>query len=260
MKTAYFFITAFVLTPFYAITQKHDNIWMHIAPQEDTIGAPIDPPYPAAIQRFNTSPPEIIYYQAPYTEAVTNITMCDEEGAPLFYTNGYDIYHFSGKLIENGDSLAPKAFQKAYLFGYAAEMPMMCIPRPGRRGDYYLLLLYKEPNWTYTPLIMLSLITGATEPDSGRVEFKNKIIFAGHNRIDFFNMTKHANGRDWWVVFSDFDTDNRIRTFHSIYLGSDTAYVANSQVINGYEPAPEHPWQIYTAQRVFSPKSMSGNF
>lgn len=132
-------------------------------------------------------------------------------------------------------------------------MPLIIIPRPGSIKDYYLIMLYEEPNWTYTPKIMLSLITGASEPDKGVVDFKNKIVFQGHNRIDRFNVSRHANGQDWWIVFSDIDIDNSKRTFHSIYLGNDTAYVANSQVIDGYEPTPQHPWQVYTYQRIFSP-------
>lgn len=37
-------------------------------------------------------------------------------------------------------------------------------------------------------------------------EFKNQVLFQGHNLIDLFNMTKHANGQDWWIVFSDIAT------------------------------------------------------
>ena len=87
--------------------------------------------------------------------------------------------------------------------------------------------------------------------------YKNKDLYKGHNRIDLFNMTKHANGRDWWIVFSDIDLLEKKRIFHSIFIGKDTTFIANSQEISGYEPVPDSPWQIYTHQKIFSP---NGNF
>jgi len=253
MKKIYIFILI-LLYAIVVIAQKHNNLWIHIAPGIDSSGSStLDPPYPATFMDFSTSPPILTYAPTLYPGHGAKTLMCNTEGIPLFYSNGYNIYHFDGSLMSNGDSLAPIIFQNGYPFGYYPNMPLMSVPRPGSNEDYYIVMLYKEPNWTYTPKIMLSLITDAAESEMGAVKFKNQVLFQGHNLIDLFNMTKHANGQDWWILFSDIDIDNKKRTFHSIYLGKDTAYVANSQVIDGYESVPQHPWQIYTHQRIFSP-------
>ena len=226
---------------------------MHIYPSQDTTGnSPLDPPFPAVFMEFNTSPPSLMYAPTPYPGDVAKITICDRKGAPLFYSNGYNIFHLDGPLMENGDSLLPIAQEGSYPFGFNNNMSMMGLPRPDHEGDYYLVQLYTEPNW-YDPKMLLTLIHGAIASGVGIVEYKSKLLFDGHDRIDFFNVTKHANGRDWWVVFSDINIEEQTRTFYSFYLGADTVYLAQSQTIAGYEPVPQSSWQVYTQQRVFSP-------
>lgn len=116
---------------------------------------------------FSTSPPVLTYAPTLYPGHGAKTSCAIPEAIPLFYSNGYNIYHFDGPLMSNGDSLAPIIFQNGYPFGYYPNMPLMSIPRPGSNKDYYIVMLYKEPNWTYTPKIMLSLITDAAESEMG---------------------------------------------------------------------------------------------
>ncbi len=237
-------------------SQNYDYTWIQINPSQDTTSNdPLDPPYPSAFLTFKTSPPTINYFNGNLIGLRAEMLMCDFQGSPLFYSNGYNIYHMNGVLMPNGDSLLPIAFQKDYPLGYPYPLAMMGLPRPGHDGDFYILQHYMENNWTYAPKMLLSMVTDVSDSVSGFVSFKNKVIFEGQNsnRIDFFNVTKHANGRDWWLVFSNIDTEAHTKTFYSYCLTPDSTYLAQSSMFVGYEPVPDNPWEIYTLQKVFSP-------
>lgn len=239
------------LWPLVSQAQWHDNLWISVAPGLDN--APSDPPFPATWVYFDSSSPRMMFSPTPYPGYVCNLIMCDEEGSPLFFSNGYNIFHIDGPMMENGDSLAPIISQPGSPSGDPERFSLMGLPHSPQAGDYYVIQLYTESNWTYVPRLLLSRISGATTSNSGIVDYKNKVLFTGHNKIDLFNANRHANGRDWWVVFSDIDLEAKTRIFYSLFLGQDTVYIAQSQVIDGYEPVPDNPWEVYAIQRIFSP-------
>ena len=252
MKT--FFVTSLLCFFSVAVAQKYDHNWIHIYPSQDTTGnSPLDPPYPSEFLTFDASPPTINYFNGPLPGFRCEMILNDYEGNPLLYSNGYKIYHIDGSIMANGDSLLTIILEPGFRLGAYNPLSMMAIPRPGHTGDYYILHQYYELNWTYIPKLLLSLVSGATAPDKGIVAFKNKVLFEGHNVIDYFDITKHANGRDWWLVFSDIDVEASTRTFYSYCITADTIYQAQTQTFVEYEPVPDHPALIYTFDKLFSP-------
>lgn len=178
--------------------------------------------------------------------------MSDKNGNALFHSNGYSVFNMDGSVMQNGEGLYATPLPSLYPFGPPFPMSMMALPRPGHENDYYLIHLEWGPGWHERSKLIMSLITNAEKSGEGRVAYKNKPLFDKGHWLEFFQATKHANGRDWWVVLSDADSNTQLRTFYSFFIGADTAYLANTQYIEGYEPVPP-VWANGTWHRIFSP-------
>jgi len=180
--------------------------------------------------------------------------MNNASGEPIFFSNGYSIFRMDGSIMENGDSLPTIDVTGSYPFGYPMFVNMMGLPKPGHPGNYYFLQLQRSAIGTgiKLPDLLMAEVTHRSGPDSLFVSYKNKLLYGGYY-LDYFNATKHANGRDWWVVFSDIVPATQKRTFKSILLGPDTTYIAQSQEISGYEPITTEPFPMSTKHRIFSP-------
>jgi len=250
----FYLVVGLIIFTLTTSAQKHDNYWIHTTPGLDN--NPLDPPYPATHLSFSTSPPTATYISSLFFDQLMKTTISDSDGIPLFHSNGYSVFHLDGTVMINGSGLSQVTFPASYPFGPPMPMAMMGLPRPEHEGDYYILYLEGGPDWWERRRLMLNLVSGATAPGLGSVTFKNKPLFADGEWLEFFQATKHANGRDWWVVLSDADSVTQERTFYSFFLGADTAYLANTQLIDGYEPVPP-VWENWTWQRAFTP---DGNY
>lgn len=179
-------------------------------------------------------------------------TISDKNGNALFHSNGYAVFNMDGSVMPNGDGLYTTSMPAFYPFGPPVPMSMMALPRPGHDNDYYLIHLEWGPGWWDRQKLVISLITNAAVSGQGSVAWKNRALFDKGHWLEFFQATKHANGRDWWIVLSDADSITQLRTFYSFFIGTDTAYLASTQYIDGYEPVPP-VWKNGTWQRIFSP-------
>lgn len=213
---------------------------------------PSHPPYPATFINFDTSLPELNYVPCPFFGETMNLTMSDHNGNFLFYSNGYSIFHLDGTLMNNDSGITEDTFPSWYPFSPPMFMAMMGLPRPGHDNDYYMLHLEGGPTFYDRRRLILTLLTDVTGPQSGSVAYKNKPLFEEGHWLEFFHATRHANGRDWWVVISDADSVAQERTFYTFFLGVDTAYLAHTQWFEEYGPIPP-VWQNWTWQRVFTP-------
>jgi hypothetical protein len=246
-------VKAFVLLFFFSellYAQNYDHIWVHRSNGTDSI---LDIPHYSTILNFTNSPPTMQKLHVPYPSFAARGAMCNAGGKFMYDSNGFAIYNQNGTILENGDSLATNSFIANNYPGIPIERIMTNIPRPGYPDDYFLLIRYSNLDfYKSNHKMMLALITKGSDPNLKKVLFKNKIIYDG-KWIDLFNLTKHANGRDWWLVFSDVDVVQKTRTYKSVLIQSDTAFVAQSQELSGYEPIPDNPGYITTFFRLFSP-------
>ena len=128
---------------------------------------------------------------------------------------------------------------------------MMSLPRPGHENDYYIFHLEAGPDWWERRKLIVSLVNDATVHNTGSLLYKNKVLFDEGHWLEFFQATKHANGRDWWIVFSDADSIAKVRTFYAVFIGPDTMYLANQQTFPNYEPV-KPVWENSTWQREFT--------
>ncbi len=151
-----------------------------------------------------------LYTDMEYYE--TNASACDTAGNLLFYTNGIHIRDQSHQIMAGWDTLNPGLTADMWFNGgYRPPQGALILPKPGSDSLYYLFHasfgLYDQfeivvrGNYLYYTLIDMSRNNGLGE-----------IIDLNHVLVDDFldygkvNACRHANGRDWWVLMSKFDS------------------------------------------------------
>ncbi len=239
MRLKYYFIISF----FFNCTcdaQRMDNLWL--------VGyenfAPI--PWGGTNLDFNLGTPNIYYdslriMQLNNTEALIS----DSVGNLLFYTNGIWIADASNDTMQNGNGLNPSSYTSSvYNTGIRVTGADMVLPDPGNSNQYYLIhetpgdVAYPYPDFIYYSIIDMNLNNG-----SGGVVSKNQVIVADTFLLGNVNACKHANGRDWWVMFPE-KSDS---TIYNVYLLTPDGFIYQSKQI----------MQPLYGQSAFSPDGLT---
>lgn len=235
-----------------AQAQMHDFNWLKVAFGEDS--TPLRSPHPGLLINFSTSPPTSTYFDVPFSMGPTPALLSDENGMPILASNGYHIYHPNGQIVSGGDSLMPIVNFASYNYGVPQVFGALFLPIDAAAGDYHYIQLFLDPWGVHKPQFLLTKLTGVTDSFSGTVVYKEKLLFEGDSRIDKFNVTRHANGKDWWLVFSNIDSLAPSRTFYSFLIDQDSFSFQNQQVFPEYtEQLPPTLWGATTSNAVFSP-------
>jgi len=183
--------------------QKHDNLWL--------FGYNTNPPAPdrsGNVVDFSTEPPSAYIQERPMNLDITVASICDSSGNLLFYTNGAWIANFTHEMMENGDSLNPGELTwDWYSSGLPVAQSHIILPMPGNPGKYYLF--HERLDW-HDVLILARMPCYYTVIDMnqnnglGKVVGKNVVIVNDTTKtFGTISAVKHANGRDWWVVFPE---------------------------------------------------------
>jgi PKD domain len=186
------------------------------------------------------------HYEAPYSTGVANLLFSDTDGVPLFYNNGYNIYHLDGSTMEGGDSLWAMPFFHQY-HGLSCTAPIgfkshFVIPRPGTAHDYYYF--QNIPHlffYTQQSRLIMTRISGADVTGHGKVTLKDVVLFEDSVLLSQLNYVKHANGRDGWII-APYVKDHGDSLWHlcSFFVGKDSIYLANEQVFRRNQAIPDH--------------------
>ncbi|NUO03235.1 MAG: T9SS type A sorting domain-containing protein [Saprospiraceae bacterium] len=134
----------------------------------------------------------------------------DTAGNILFYSNGCNIYNVDKELMTNGDGLNPGTMSDQFcpFFGYPVPSGAVALPHPDHPTRWIVLHLGAgyDPvrKITYGPLYF-SEIDMAGDDGKGSVINKNNLLVDGD--VESFAMTRHGNGRDWWVVTPEFNSN-----------------------------------------------------
>ena len=187
-------LVIFILFTQNGLAQYQDRIWLF--------------PDSAGIDFTNLSNP------IPVSSNITNpcsnnfASICNNQGQLLFYSAGVDLTFYSqrvydklGNLMENGDSLR----------GYPwVGQGSLILPMPEDTMKYYLFTGNRTGsmgNNMYYNIIDMSYNGGL-----GKVVSKNNLLLTDYVN-EKMNATKHANGRDWWVVLMSSNTDQLYHKF-----------------------------------------------
>ncbi|MFD2033397.1 T9SS type A sorting domain-containing protein [Belliella marina] len=182
MKGLYLLVFLFAITE--SVAQKEANVWI----TGNDFG--ID---------FNHNRFRVFNREAygPNLAAATSVSICNKEtGDLLFYSDGNNVWDRNFRMMPNGRGLI-----SGRLFGQHA----LIIPMPGTPDKYYLFTLKRleeEDDGLYYTVIDMSLNGGLGDVVP---ETRNTMLLT--NPLEVLTGTIHENGRDFWVLTHEDDTD-----------------------------------------------------
>jgi hypothetical protein len=198
----YIYLTAFIVLIYsVGFPQSRDNLWM--------LGY-----YPTSNGKididFSSGSPILLPTNRNINLSYTLANITDYSGNLLFYTNGAIVANALNDTMLNGDSLSPASytFSGAWqFFGFPVSQGALIIPVPGDSMKYYLFHSSADilSNGDQCPLhLYYSIIDLAADSGRGALITKNSVLL--YDTLSGGNLTacKHANGRDWWVLVSEF--------------------------------------------------------
>lgn len=193
---------------------------------------------------FNATPPAFSLLS--FDSDVTRASICTEDGQLLAYTDGCRIYNRNHILMLNGDTLSPGNVFNSFcdLGGYPLWQGCLFLPQPGSSDKYYLLHLRGDDE-AWNPMdLMYSIVDANGDGGMGKVILKNQVVFSDSIWLgDYISATRHANGRDWWIVAPQRFSPG----FHVSLL------TPNGAAYKGLQMFGDSTHQVYSGQTDFSP-------
>jgi len=225
-------------------SQKHDAVWM--------LGYSSNPEltyFGGTVIDFNITPSDIYYEYRDMNFSQVNASICDTAGNLLFYTNGIYIANALNEPMENGMGLAagPEGIPSQGAYGYILTQGAIILPAPEHDHLYYLLHADKHltpsQNSLQSSNLFFSMVDMTLQGGLGEVTIKNNILLSEALDMGRITTTRHANGRDWWLLSRSYGTNQ----YHRIMLGPNGLSVVGQQFVGN--PIPSNS----IGQSVFSP-------
>jgi hypothetical protein len=182
----------------YPLDHKRDHIWIfgynNGFPTGHTGGAVLD---------FNFPIPDIYYQPIEANLVFTYASTCDDDGNLLFYTNGQYVSDKTFHIMPGNDSLNPGAvFNGQYGFGYPILQGAIVLPLPGSQRYYYIIHNLANYGIIGSTAILYSIVDMSLNQNYGDLTEINIPLVTGDTLLDgSFSACRHANGRDWWLLY-----------------------------------------------------------
>lgn len=169
---------------------------------------------------FRETPVDLSYrIMGPMGRSLAFTNICDAQGNLVAYSNSCGIVNYFDNLIENGSGLNSPGYEFEFscgpiLTGPGAGYPTRSsffLPMPGQDSQYVYFHLRKDylevPADFYHPESFLyTVVDMAANNGQGKVTQKN-VLIAKDTLTDALSAVRHANGRDWWVVCPEVNSD-----------------------------------------------------
>jgi hypothetical protein len=205
MKQRFSFLLLVILIGFNLIAQKYDNIWL--------LGYNGQNPHPdlgGMVVNFDSDPPNIIKELREMNFDMTNASICDENGNLLMYANNIYIANANDEPIDNGEGLNPADYTNDFANnGYRLPQGAIFLPQPDHDSIFFLFhepLEYSTPDLSiHAPKLYYSKINTNENNGLGVVIEKNQTLVEDTLALGKLTATKHANGRDWWIIVAEYD-------------------------------------------------------
>ena len=209
----------FLLLPVLLSQNKRDYYWPFGKDQS------FEPGVQATEFDFNALPFEPQERQGDLEFDRNNASISDYEGNLLFYSNGCAVANRLHQIMPNGDSINEGGFFDIQWRGdcgngYPGRQDIMILPDPGNEAGYYILHNLVNIDFVTGEIaidtLSYSYIDMTLDTGLGDVTVKNATLHAGLHLWSYLTAMRHANGRDWWIVFPDMD-----RGYHVYLLDSE---------------------------------------
>lgn len=194
--------------------QKNDYVWLSGYRSDIGYDSASHVLYGTSVLDFNYSPRQIDYDSIAMNFDRTNTSYCDNNGALLFYSNGIYVANKLDEKIENGDSLNAGFFQYVWdpiisYYGYRTGQGIIALPNPANETQYFILHSYMDTFWTgqlYAHKLYLTVLDMQENAGHGKVVSKNQSLIEDTLGWEV-NAMRHANGRDWWMLVQQRNTN-----------------------------------------------------
>ncbi len=187
---------------------------------------------------FNNDPPNSIIRSDSISNGLYSSSFCDKNGDIRFFSNGLKIFDKNGIIVENGFGLNPTIVEWQSRLSYPGGQSGFFLEKPGNSDLIYFLSLdfglHPANEWPYEYVgqnLLVATIDAIANNGHGRVVQKNEVLLSGTLMAP--TACIHANGRDWWILVSDADSNRHFR----ILLDS-IGFSAPSEQIIGSKPNP----------------------
>ncbi|MBC7777895.1 MAG: T9SS type A sorting domain-containing protein [Phycisphaerae bacterium] len=200
MKKTICLLQVLTLTVFTICAQdKHDYIWT-IGYGQVSVGSN-GTHFGGILMDFKDEP--LSFTPQSYIIDRPKASIADKEGHLVAYADGCRILNRNHKIMLNGDSISPGVVFNEFCgqTNYPSWQGCIFLPKPGSDNLYYLFhTRHDDASWAPMNLFY-SVIDASGDNGNGRVISKNNVLvndslFLG----DQVSATRHANGRDWWLV------------------------------------------------------------
>lgn len=187
-------LTFFYLNIQPTFSQKYDNTWLmgyYYSSFTNVTG--LD---------FYFGNPVSVGFAPPFNFISTGgACMSDANGDLLFYTNGCQVANFNNQLLPNSNLFNNYAPQNYYSVCDLWQS-VISLPYPDQPGKFILMHYnYYTGSAPYgVSRLFYSVVDMNANGGTGEMTTKNMQVFQDSLIDSFLHATKHANGRDWWVI------------------------------------------------------------
>ena len=134
----------------------------------------------------------------------THGNISDQSGNMMFYTNGYYLADATNDTMQNGSGINPGAYANFASDGFAIAQAASIIQKPGSNSIYYMFHGSCDNYMMTTGCRMHQLYLTTIDMNGngglGSVITKNVPVIIDTLNTGKIAATRHANGRDWWVM------------------------------------------------------------
>ena len=182
---------------------------------------------------FNYDPPLVSSDERMLEFSENCAVICDENGQLLLYTNGEAIANSNNDIIENGNNL-----NDFVLFQYRSRLYQgsLFLNAPDNNNLYYLFHegeIYVGNNDISAFAVFnlyYSVVDMSLNDGQGAVIEKNKIAIQDTLDYGKITATRHANGRDWWVIVAKRESN----AYYTLLLSPEGIEVMPVQYIGDF--------------------------
>jgi len=218
-----FLLATPILTP--AFSQKYDNIWFM------GYQAPFAPDDSFCVSIFDFSNGNLQVGVNQDMEAFfqeTNVSLCDEDGNLLLYSNGVHIFNRNHQIMENGANL----MDGGALQSNSLPQGVLAFYMPGSSNRAVVIHAIDEyveaPLWTVAVTgLYYSIVDLSANAGVGKVIQKKTPLLIDTLDYGKFTATRHGNGRDWWILANEVNSNR----FYKILLQEDGLTIYDNQAI-----------------------------
>jgi len=187
----------------YSSTQaqdKHGNVWVLGYGDTFLLGGVL--PLGGMTMDFNTEPPTILKHS--FLSGFPLACISDQNGKLLAYTSGCSVFNRKHQEMLNGDTLNPGTSYNDFCNDISPEYLLwqgsIFLPLPGHGDQYYLMHLARDDEFGSPHRLYYTLIDTSLDKGLGGVVSKNNLVFQDSFLNNYVTATRHANGRDWWII------------------------------------------------------------